>query len=270
MKKSQPDTLWNAACLKEFCGCQTAKKHYSLQLNNLSFYFCTFVLLFSISLQTGCIVGIMGTSRESEKSIPAEYNLIEKLSPKTPKNKKNPEPAGKILILVEQPEELNAQTNLRFYLTEAINATFVLRADIFPECLISYEQIADFRSNTNDFSLLQPQQIAKALAADVVLLVAIEDYKLSKLPQEEFYKGFLSTKAVLLDAANGEQLWPKLEKGRIIKVGFEFEQNGKERTIERLATSSAHCITRYLYDCPKPRFKIFDDRTGAAWQSWGE
>jgi hypothetical protein len=38
-----------------------------------------------------------------------------------------------------------------------------------------------------------------------------------------------------------------------------------EIAVERLTAASAHCLVRYLYDCPKNEFKIADERGTIGW-----
>ena len=64
------------------------------------------------------------------------------------------------------------------------------------------------------------------------------------------------------------KLWPKSEKAKFVKVGFEVETGGKEASVARLASASAYGIVRYLYDCPRNKFKFADDRSGSQWQEW--
>ncbi len=217
-----------------------------------------FPVLIVVFFLSGCqIVGILGTTRSSEEKIPAEYNLTEHTG-------------QKILVLVNQPTYLNAEVNLRFYLTETINKYLTKKIGILPEYLVGYNELSEFRSNKSDFSLLPPIQVGEALDANMVLLVVVEDYQLNEIAETGYYKGNLNTQAVLLDTAAGEKLWPKSAKSKSIKVGFEIEDSGREVATTRLAEASAYCLVRYFYDCPKDKFKIADDRSGVGWQNWNK
>jgi len=222
------------------------------------FVFCLFTFaFFTVTLfQSGCgIVSLLGTPRESEKKIPAEYNLAEHKD-------------QKILVLVNQPAYLNAQANLRFYLTEAINENLVESVGIAPDNLIAYSELSEFRSNKDDFSLLSPTEVGKALDANMVLLVVIEDYQLDKMVEIGYYKGSLSVRTALFETATGGKLWPKSAKSKRVGVGFEVESRGRAVATSRLVTASAYCLVRYFYNCPKPKFKIADDRSGVGWKDW--
>ena len=212
--------------------------------------FLTLVVVFFYS---GCkIVGVVGTPRAHEEKIVAEYDLAEHKD-------------QKILVLVNQPVWLNAQVNLRYYLTKAINKNLTAKVKILPEYIVSYSELSEFRSNQADFLLLSPVEVGEALDANVVLLVEIGSYELNKIAETNYYEGFLSVQSVFLDVATGEKIWPESAKSKSIKVGFDIESRGQEIAVKRLAAASAHCLVRYLYDCPKNEFKITDDRSGIGW-----
>jgi len=219
----------------------------------------TFTFLATVLFHSGCsltrTVSTLSTPRSHEKKIPAEYNLTRHRD-------------RKILILVNQPPYLNAQANLRFYLTEEINKNLIKKVKIPPEYLVGYDELSEFRSNQSNFSLLSPAEVGKALDANMVLLVMLEDYQLHELGGTDYYKGFMSAQMVLFDTASGEKLWPEAAESKSIKVGFEVEPRGRKVAVKRLAAACAYCTTRYLYDCPRDKFKIFDDRSNVDWQDW--
>jgi hypothetical protein len=215
-----------------------------------------FFVLAAVFFCSGCgIVGLLGTPSQYEKKIPAEYNLAK-------------QKGKKILAFVEQPGWLDAQTNLRYYLTEAIRESLIAKVKVPPEYIISYNELSEFRSNKGDFSLLSPVAVGKALGADIVLFVMIEDYQLGEVAETtDYYSGLLGAQTALFETANGGKLWPESAEGKSIKVSFEAE-HGQETAVKRLASACAHCITRYFYNCTKDKFKIFDERSNAGWEEW--
>lgn len=216
----------------------------------------SFTFLAAVFLCSGCgIVSVMGTPSQYEKKIPAEFNLAR-------------HKGRKILVLVNQPRGLEPQINLRYYLTEAINKTLVKKVKVRPKYLVAYNELAEFRSNQPDFSSLSPAKIGKALGADLVLFVMLEDCQLNEIAETDYYKGFLSTQTLLIDTAAGEKLWPKAADSKTVRVGFEAEKGGREAAVRRLASACAYCTARYLYNCPKTKFNLPDDRSGIAWESW--
>jgi len=215
-----------------------------------------FSVLVTIFFYSGCgMVGVLGTPTRHEREIAAEYDLA--------RDKKQ-----KILVLVHQPGWLNAQVNLRYYLTDAMIKELIRKLKIPSEHLIDYGELAEFRSNKGDFSLLSHAEVGEALGADMVLLIMVEDYHLSKMAETDYYSGFLGAQAALLETATGEKLWPKSAKGKSIKVGFEVEEHGQGVAVQRLAAACAYCTARYFYDCPMDKFKIFDDKSGVGWEGW--
>lgn len=234
--------LWPPSCEK------TAKQKLVI------FSFLTAALFYSGCSFVGT-AGTLGSPTSHEKKIPAEYDL-------TMRRKQ------KILVLVNQPAYLDAQANLRFYLTEAMSKNLVKKVKIRPWFLVGYNELSEFRSNRPDFSLLSPAEVGTALDADMVLLVTLEEYQLHELAETGYYKGFLSARAILLDTATGEKLWPKSAKSKSIKVGFEVESYGQEVAVKRLMDACAHCTVRYFYNCPKDKFKTFDDKSDISWEEW--
>jgi hypothetical protein len=209
----------------------------------------------SALLGGGCgVISRLGTPTRYEKKVPAEYDITKRKG-------------EKILVLVKQPLWLDAQENLRFYLTGAMNAGFVGRMKWETENLVSYEQLSKFRSARSDFSLLSPARAGKELGADMVLFVMVEDFELNRVEDAGLYKGALAVQTVLFDAAGGNKLWPVSEKSKAVRVGFDVE-SGREKALTRLAGSAALCTTRYLFNCPVAYYKTFDDISGQAWQNW--
>ncbi len=209
------------------------------------------VFLCLLCLSAGCgllaLVPVLGTQSYDEKVVPAEFDIGEHAD-------------SVVLVLVEQPGYISTSINMRFYLTEAINRSLYMSAGIPDPNLIHYERIADFRAENPEWSLLSPIQMGSRFGADMVLDVHIEDLQLEEAGEAAFLSGKLDTRAALLDVNTGEQLWPQSPGGKQVKVGFEIEDEGRDKAVTRLAVASAHCTTRYLYDCKKKRFRIIEDR----------
>jgi len=223
------------------------------QYKRFAFCLFTFTFLAVVFFHSGCrIVGIVGTPRSHEKKITAEYDL-------------SAHRKQRVLVLVNQPAWLDAGVDLRYYVTEAINTNLVRKVKIPSRNLVTYNKLFEFRSNQRNFSLLSPAKVGTALEADVVLLVMIEDYQLHEMAETGYYKGLLNTRTVLLDAATAEKLWPKSAESKSIKVGFEVGERGRESALKRLVRACAYCTVRYLYDCPRNKFKIFDDKSDIGW-----
>ncbi len=220
---------------------------------NLNLFVVLTVLAF---LQAGCgLVSTMGTPTSYEQKVPAEYKLSALKD-------------RRILILVKQPYWLNSKMNVRLRLTDAIHKNLTNKAGVSSENLIAYNKLLDFRSSRTDFSMLDPAQVGKAIGANIVLFVSVNDSKLEKIADTNYYKGSLGVQTIVIDTEAGVKLWPDSEESRKIRVGFEVENKGFEAAVSRLANAAAHCIVRYFYDCKKVRFTIKDDKSDAAWEYW--
>lgn len=213
---------------------------------------CVFVGIFFCG---GCgFIGLVGSEGPYEKKIPAEYDLTKQGN-------------RKILVLVEQPNWLSAQANFCYYLTEAVRASLAAsgKTKISPNYILSYKELSDFRSNRSDFSSLSSTEVGKALGADIVLLVMIEEYQVGEVAGSGYYSGVLKVQASLIETANGRKIWPEYADSKSVKVSFEAE-NGQETAERRLANACAHCITRYFYNCTKEKFKVFDEGGNTEWE----
>jgi len=216
---------------------------------------CLVVILMTLLFCGGCaFIGAMASPGAYENKIPAEYDLAVHAK-------------QKILIFVGQPAWIDAQVNLRYYLTDAISNNLIKNTRLPANNLVDYGELSDYRTNHPDFSFLSPVEAGKALNADIVLAVTIEDYQLTELGESGYYKAHLYGRAALFDTADGTKLWPS-EDNKTIKVGFEAEGYNKEMAVGRLVYACAHCITRYFYPCYKDNFKIADDINKVDWESW--
>jgi len=214
------------------------------------------VVFFNAGCKYAPLIAIFGTPSYNEIKIPAEYNLTEHTD-------------KKILVLVNQPGWLGAQVNLPYYLTRAINTDLNVKVKIPGGSLVSYSELAEFRSNQPNFSQFSPKEIGGAFDANMVLLVTVEDYELNELAETKYYRGFLDVRAALIDTATQERLWPKSAPSKSIKVGFEVERRGQEVAVARLASACSFCLVRLFYDCPKTKYKISEDKSTIAGQEWG-
>ncbi len=214
--------------------------------------FCT---LTTALFQGGCgIIGVLGTPTRHEREIPAEYDLTSRKD-------------HKVLVLVNRSGRLGA-ADLPYYLTGAINKHLGEKTKTALKRFVSFKELSEFRSNQADFSLLGPVEVGNAMDANMVLLVEIDICELKRIAETSYYNGFLAAQAVLFDTATAERLWPGSVKNKSIKVGFDIEPGGREAAVKRLASACAHCIVRYLYNCPMDKFKTFDEKSDPVWGNW--
>jgi hypothetical protein len=208
------------------------------------------VVLFYAGCSPG-IIGVIGTPTPSEMKSSAQYNLTKDID-------------QKILVLVDQPASFSEYASLRFYLTDMIIKMLQVKAKIKPSLFIDYQTLADLRADAPDLYTLSPVQVGSKLGADLVLAVTITNCRITNMA-EAGYNGSLDASAALYKVATGEKLWPTMEQSQLVQVGCESERRGQDAACVRLAAAAAHCITRYLYDCPKAGFKISDERTVSGW-----
>lgn len=219
------------------------------------------VFFFGIVLLNGCntsigLIGILGSDRRSEKSVPAELDLEGDYKGRT------------ILVLVEQHSLLGSRENLRLLVTDAVNETLQRKLKILSELIIKYRQLSDFRSRRDDFSLLSPAQVGWETGADMVLFISLQSYQLESIEELSYYKGLLRAEASLWEVSTEQKLWPDSEKSRGIIVGFEAQKGPRDTAVKKLCLALAHCVTRYFYDCPVEKFRIAEDISVEGLKDW--
>jgi len=207
-------------------------------------FFLTLVLL---AMTTGC------ADYEWEKPIVAEYNL----------EKENDK---KVVIFVDQPNWLNAEDNLQYYITRAFSYQLINNVGFKPKSIIPYAELSDYRSKLKDASLYSPLDIAKGLKADLLIIVKVDGYNLYDMDNTGYYKGYLAGQVLLVDVETKEKLWPNNAESKSLKVAVDAEVGGREAAVRKLTGAFGHCSVRYLYDCLKKNFSIAEDRTSLRWE----
>ena len=203
----------------------------------------------------GGIGGALSSETESERVKPAEFKLAET--------------EGKIVVVVSQPAWIKTPMDLRVSLTDAFNTALVEKAGIKKERLTPYMDVLKFRIGLPDDKKDDPFEIASKLNAQYILAVQIMDFELSTFAERDFYNGLMITKSCLFNA-KGDKMWPQdaNDNCREITVGFEAEKGTVKSAVERLSAASAHCITRYFYNCKKPLFRIAEEQKELDFYTW--
>ncbi|MBL7106342.1 MAG: hypothetical protein ISS77_01880 [Phycisphaerae bacterium] len=235
-----------------------ADKNMKTQIKKLHITAAVFAFL-AMFCSNGCsfvkLFEVFASPTRHERKIPAEFNLSETED-------------KKVLVLVNQPDWLAAPANLRYDLTEAVNKSLELRVGILPENIISYDALSDFRSKRSDFLMLDSAQIGKALGADMVMFISLDTFAVEQVEDTGYYNGLIEGRAVLVDVAESEKLWPKSSDSKPVKVGYEIGYKGQANAIKALCSAFAHCVTRNLYDCREDAYKVAEDRGGSGWKRW--
>lgn len=222
--------------------------------------FIIITIAIAAAFWTGCstvggIGGILSSETESEKVIPAEFKLAGT--------------EGKIVVFVSQPAWIKTPVDLRVILTDAFNPALEEKAKIKKERLTPYADVLKFRMALPDEKKDDPFEIASKLNAQYVLAVQITDFELSTFAEEDFFNGMMLTKSCLFDA-KGNKIWPQdaNEGWRETTVGIEDEKGTVKSAVEQLSAATAHCVTRYFYNCKAIRFKIAEEQKELDFYTW--
>ncbi len=205
------------------------------------------LLVYCMASCAGCaFIGVMTSPTFHEQKIPAEFEL----GSRTQEN---------LLVFVDQPKGPGALIGFQPQLRAAIKGFLEKKVKIKSEYLVSQDKLSLLRGQRDDFALLSPVEIGRILEARIVLYVFVQDCELYELSDRGYYKGSLVTRSMLFDTDSGDMLWPEHEAGKVVRTKVEFETDGREATIRRLATATAHCVVRNFYNCPRDQFRTSDE-----------
>ena len=160
----------------------------------------------------------------------------------------------KVLVWVECPRSTNADFDVQEKLSTAFQLYMVGKADFEPENII-----LSFLSDRESL-LLDPKKIARSQGAGYLLLVQVDKYESDYLQIRDYYAGEMISRAVLFDVDSGETLWPSQPGGKMVHVAFEMESKGRDALVNRLTSTTAHCVLRNLYPCDKLKYKTAGER----------
>lgn len=200
----------------------------------------------------GCIVPVLTTPTRHEKKIPAEYNIT------VHEDKK-------LMVIVYSPDWVRAPANITSEITGELEEKLTEELKLEPENIILYENL---KPKESLHSAPPTPEIGKNFGADLVLFAEVHEFALSKMIETDYYVGRITGRAAVFDADTGQRLWPDSEHGKLIRIAYDVEEGDYDQAFDRLVRSFAHCVTRYLYDCPVPKFKIFEDKSGTGWRDW--
>lgn len=201
------------------------------------------------------MIGVIGSKSYYEQKVPAEFMLKDVAE-------------GGVLIFVDEAGSGRGELELRPGLSEVVGALLVKKARIKSKNLVSHDGLSQLRDRREDFSSLSPVQLGRAAGSAVVLYVLIEDYELYAMDEQMYHGGSLVARSILFDVASGRALWPKRGDGRVVKARVEIETGGREVALNRLIATTAHIITRNLYDCRRPEYRTSDEDGGYSPQEW--
>ncbi len=201
----------------------------------------------------GCnVVGWMGSPTAYEKKVPAEYELYRTDS--------------RILVFVDQARSSGGGFQVRGALDAAVSNYLTNKVRIDKSNIIA--PVGYTPSRVQAYAGLSPAQIGQKAGADLVLYIRIDKYELEQMDSRGYFTGSMATRSVLVDVGSAKILWPASQEARLNRIKVELEIGGREAISNRLMSGSAHCITRYFYDCPGPRFRWGDEQKKFEFDNW--
>ena len=193
----------------------------------------------------GCnVIGWMGSPTAYEKKVPAEYDLHRTES--------------RILVFVDQARSSSVGFRVRSALDVAVAGNLAGKVGVDKNNIIATVDYTP--SHVQAYAGLSPAQIGQKAGADLVLYIRIDKYEIEQLDRRGYFSGRLVTRSVLVDVGSAKVLWPASQEARLNRIKVELETGGREAALDRLMSGSAHCITRYFYDCPGPLFRWGDEQ----------
>lgn len=203
---------------------------------------------------TGCLLAVIGTvwsggcnvlsPTAHEKKVPAEYELYGTES--------------RILVFVDQVRSSSVGFHVRDALDATVTAYLADKVRIDKNNIIAHAGYTP--SRVQAYAGLSPAQIGQKAGADLVLYIRIDKYELEQMDSRGYFSGSIATRSVLVDVGPATVLWPASKEARLNRIKVEFETHGRAAISNRLMSGAAHCITRYFYDCPGPRFRWGDEQ----------
>lgn len=157
-----------------------------------------------------------------------------------------------LLVLVEDPKYLTAETSFKTELSEYLNREFEDRALV--KRVIPYRQLINLAAATANFRALSTAEVGKKLNADVVLYVEIDEFSLKDDPNSPFWHGKMSTVVRLVSTKEG-RLWPrdlpegykptKVDRG---SVSGDGSRRYGQKLVREMAAEMAGNIAKLFYE----------------------
>lgn len=196
----------------------------------------------------GCnIFGWAVAPTRHEQKIPAQFRLRDV-------QEKN------VVVIVDLAYTSKAPPSIQNDLVHVINGYLVQRARINKRYLVAAADSPE-RANIEVLQQKSPDQIGREVNAGFVLYVRVEDYRVDHMSRPDFLAASMTSRAMLIDSAADQVIWPMESQGHVTRVKVEVETKGQKSALDRLAKATAHCIVRNLYDCPRDTYKSAEEQT---------
>jgi len=202
--------------------------------------FIVLISLVVLLVCAGCnVFGFLASPAPYDRILPAEFKIKDRAK-------------EKVLVVVDQSGGISTGLFASSDLKDAISVMLVKRAGVKNKYLVNLSAGEGGSVGGLGFS---PAKAGADAGAGLVLYTRILDYKLYPSGPEGYYIGRLYTGSVVLDSKTEKVVWPIDGRAKIIKMEVGIESRGQQETIDKLITSTAHGISRYLYDIRYPKFK---------------
>lgn len=172
-----------------------------------------------------------------------------------------------VVVIVDGAHGSNVTPAVAQQLVNTINGHLVKRARVNTRYLVAADGSSPERAKIDALRNESPAQIARAVGAGLALYVRIEDLRVEGM-QDEYMKGRLFSRVALIGADTDQILWPASGTPLPVHAQVELETQGRQKTIDRLAAATAHCIVRNFYDCSRARYRIADEIAGTDAFGW--
>jgi len=201
----------------------------------------------------GCnVIGFIAAPTPHEKKVPAEFELYRTES--------------RILVFIDQARSSGGGFQVRGSLDAAVIDSLTNKVRIDTNNIIAPVDYTP--SRVQAYAGLSPAQIGKKAGADLVLYIRIDKYELDQMDRRGYFAGSIATRSVLVDVGSAKILWPASQEARLNKIKVELDTHGRDAISNRLMSGSAHCITRYFYDCPGDQFRWGDEQKKYEFDAW--
>lgn len=202
-----------------------------------------FLVLGLLIFCCGCnVIGWIIAPGPYDRKVPAEFEI---------KNHTD----ENVMVIVDQIAGSDSGIFMRQKLSDIIGTMLVTRAGVKKKYLFVQSEVETMRKSDGDYLNYSPIKVAVQAGVGLVVYTRILDYKLYPSGPKGYYIGSLDTGSVIIDVEQEKVVWPADGNPRVVRMEVGIESKGKNETLEKLLSSTAHGIVRHLYDIRVLHFK---------------
>lgn len=214
----------------------------------------TFIVLSVALLGSGCnLFGPILTETFHEQKIPAEFDLADNAD------------AG-VLVYIDESKAGGTYQGFKAELAEAINKRLIKKVRLDKKN-IKWQPDNTF-SASKDVAIFSPAQAGREAGASLVLYIWIQEFNLYDIDGRGFFEGSLVSRSALVDAATEEIIWPADKQPRRVRAKVDIETEGKDIATAKLISTTAHCICRNFYNCPRDQYQASHEEKSYQMEDW--